>query len=297
MLTRRSFAKINLTLEVLGRRPDGYHEIRSVLQTIGLHDTLTFRPFPGLSLRCGVPSLAAADNLVLEAAQALQRAAGTRQGAAIELAKRIPVAAGLGGGSGDAAAALLALNRLWQLNWPLEKLAQIAARVGSDVPFFLYGGTALVRGRGEQVEPLPPSPARWVVLLRPPIDIPNKTRALYAALGDEDYSDGSRAEGLAAALREGKDFGDGDLCNAFEGPAGRLFPPILAARQQLLRAGAPPPHLAGSGPTWFVLYRSPEEARALRRRLARAGLAATLTRTLAAGAALAPGGVRAIMQP
>jgi 4-diphosphocytidyl-2-C-methyl-D-erythritol kinase len=162
-MLRLAHAKINLTLDVLGRRPDGYHELRSVMQTVSLADELTVEAAPHLSLEvdrdgssppghAGVPEGRA--NLVWRAAEELRRRRGYQGGARLRLCKRIPAAAGLGGGSSDAAATLLSLNALWGLRCSRADLVEVAAALGSDVPFFLWGGTALVSVRGERVQPL-----------------------------------------------------------------------------------------------------------------------------------------------
>src|SRR5512145_2350061 len=148
-------AKVNLTLEVLGKRPDGYHEIATVMQTVDLADRLTLEDAETLELdasAAGVPT--DGTNLALRAAMALRETVGITRGVRISLDKRIPVAAGLGGGSADAAAVLLGLNRLWGLRWPRARLEAIAVTLGMDVPFFLRGGGALATGRGEQLEPV-----------------------------------------------------------------------------------------------------------------------------------------------
>ncbi|MDO9066452.1 MAG: 4-(cytidine 5'-diphospho)-2-C-methyl-D-erythritol kinase, partial [Chloroflexota bacterium] len=162
-------AKINLTLEALGRYPDGYHEIVSILQTIDLCDTLTVESSSHLHLAAPGLDCDESDNLVLKAAQLLREATGCSLGAEMLLTKHIPAASGLGGGSSDAATALVALNQLWELGLGSEALADLAARLGSDVPFFLGGATALARGRGERLEPLPPQTGLWVVLTVPPV--------------------------------------------------------------------------------------------------------------------------------
>jgi len=142
-LTLQAYAKINLTLEVLAKRPDGYHDISSILQTISLADTLTFEPDKTLDCRCNVSSLQTPDNLVLKAAKLLQATIGSNKGAIINLTKKIPIASGLGSGATNAATTLNGLNQVWELNLSLDKLSNLAAKLGSDVAFFLYGGTAL----------------------------------------------------------------------------------------------------------------------------------------------------------
>src|SRR4030042_180950 len=155
MIPLKAYAKINLTLEALSKRPDGYHEIASVRQATSLADTLTFEPAETLDFNCDVPELQTGDNLVLKAARLLKEISGYKKGARINLTKKIPLAAGLGSGSTDAAATLVGLNKLWGLNLSRAKLLELAAKLGSDVPFFLYGGTALAQERGEQGTPLP----------------------------------------------------------------------------------------------------------------------------------------------
>ncbi len=166
-------AKINLTLAVLGRRGDGYHRLASVIQTISLADTLRFDVGAVAdSFTCDIAALATPDNLVARAA-ALLRAEAQRPDlmASIELRKEVPTQGGLGGGSGDAAATLVALNALWRLGLPLERLEALATRLGSDTPCLVYGGTTRIAGRGEIVQPLPDAEPLWLALAKPPVDI------------------------------------------------------------------------------------------------------------------------------
>ncbi|MDP3046197.1 MAG: 4-(cytidine 5'-diphospho)-2-C-methyl-D-erythritol kinase [Chloroflexota bacterium] len=271
-------AKINLTLEVLGKRPDGCHEIVSILQTIDLCDTLTVESSSHLRLAAPGLDCDESDNLVLKAAQLLRDATSCSLGAEILLEKRIPSSAGLGGGSSDAATALVALNQLWELGLGSEALADLAARLGSDVPFFFLGGaTSLARGRGELLEPLPPLADLWVVLTVPPVIIPHKTKALYAALTPADFSDGSASLHLAQQLRAGDRLPFQALRNVFERPAFALYPLIASYREAMLAAGAPFVRLSGSGPALFTLYHARRDARALVHRLAGEGMPAHLT--------------------
>jgi 4-diphosphocytidyl-2-C-methyl-D-erythritol kinase len=167
-------AKLNLFLEVLGRRPDGYHEIESLMVAVNLHDSLTFTDDPTgeISLRCNEPTLpVGGDNLVVMAADRLKASARSLRGARIVLDKAIPAESGLAGGSSDAAATLLALDRLWDLRLPAEQLHELAAEIGSDVAFFIHGPAAVCRGRGERVEPVPLRQHYHFVLVRPPVGI------------------------------------------------------------------------------------------------------------------------------
>jgi 4-diphosphocytidyl-2-C-methyl-D-erythritol kinase len=275
-----AYAKVNLALEVLGKRPDGYHEIVSVLQTISLADTLVCEPHDTLQFRCDVPGLQSPDNLVLRAAEVLQRATGVQRGSSIHLRKRIPVAAGLGSGATDAAAALVGLDRLWGTHLPADRLAALAADLGSDVPFFLCGGTALARGRGDRVSALPPPPEVCMVVLKPDIVIAGKTARLYSMLNAGHFSDGDRTERLAASLREGGDIEESLLYNVFESVAFDCMPELPGYRSRFLEAGAARVHLAGAGPALFALVPGEAEGRAVRANLESLGLEAYVARTV-----------------
>ncbi|MEW6233614.1 MAG: 4-(cytidine 5'-diphospho)-2-C-methyl-D-erythritol kinase [Chloroflexota bacterium] len=274
MFTRFAYAKINLTLDILGRRPDGYHEIASVMQAISLHDTLVFSKGPGLCVECSDRRLAGPDNLVHRAAELLRREMGGVQGARVRLTKRIPLAAGLGGGSSDAACALLGLNALWRLGLGQERLAELASRLGSDVPFFLTGGTALVQGRGERVTPLPPPAPAWLVLAVQPVGVSAKTRTLYEALQPGDYTDGSATRRMVEDIERQGRIDPRLTFNAFEPLAFRLFPELERVRTAMLEAGASLVRLSGSGPAMFTIVPDRRTAHALRRRLAAGGVEA-----------------------
>jgi 4-diphosphocytidyl-2-C-methyl-D-erythritol kinase len=269
-LVLRAPAKVNLTLEVVGRRPDGYHDICTVMQAITLADELSLRPAPELSLRCSRPELETPDNLVWRAAMLVRRETGATQGAAIFLDKRIPIAAGLGGGSSDAAAALRGLNELWGLGLGPAQLMELAARIGSDVPFFLLrGGCALAEGRGERLTELPPLPPHWLVLVKPPIGI--SAGAVYGAFPRERWSDCTRTRAWLAQVRQ---LGAGRLPDPFndlEEIALQVAPEAARARDALLAAGAPRPVMAGSGSTFFAVFESRAEAMAAYRRVPAGG--------------------------
>jgi 4-diphosphocytidyl-2-C-methyl-D-erythritol kinase len=240
-------AKINWTLEVLGRPPEaGYHEVRTVIQTVELCDALDLAPADGLEMEVEGALEPFEDDLVLRAAALL--GGGGDGGASVRLSKRIPAAAGLGGGSSDAAATLRALNELWRLGYTDAQLAEMGAGIGSDVAFFVYGGTALAEGRGERVTPLPDVPPTWLVLVVPPFRLPEKTRHMYSALTPADFSDGSRTEALLRRLRQGRPIAEEGLYNAFERAAYDVFEGLHAYRDALLAAGAGGVHLAGSRP-------------------------------------------------
>ncbi len=264
----RAYAKINLTLDVLGRRADGYHELATVMQEIDLYDTLclTATDDGQVQLLCSVPELNNTENLAVRAAELVRRQLGLEQGVRIELLKRIPVAAGLGGGSSDAAAVLLALRR--QLPLSPTDLPALAAALGSDVPFFLTGGLALCEGRGERVQRLDaqlPSSMRWLLLLKPAISI--STAAVFRNLSASDYTDGSHSRAVCAALMEGRSPEPQELHNALERGVLEHYPEVARAREALLQAGAPLVRLSGSGPTLFAPFADLAQAVTVQRRL------------------------------
>ena len=263
-------AKVNLTLEVLGRRPDGYHEVRTVMQAVDLCDELVLAPSTELSLSVAPADAAPVEaNLVLRAAEALAAHAGVTDGAAITLRKHIPTAAGLGGGSSDAGATLLGLRRLWDLAVEDGELADIAASLGSDVPFFLCGGTALATGRGETLLPLPSPQEGAVVLLAPGAPEPeDKTRRLYGMLRPEHYAGGEATDEVVGRLHAGEPVAD-MLVNTFEAVAADAYAAHRGYREALPRSV-----LAGAGPSVFALFAHEAEARLAADRLARQGYSA-----------------------
>jgi 4-diphosphocytidyl-2-C-methyl-D-erythritol kinase len=278
MLTVLAPAKINLTLEVVGKRPDGFHEIRSVIQTINLCDSLRFRLSGKLRFSCDNPDFVIEESLMSRAAALLQEASGFSKGATIEIKKRIPLSSGLGGDSSDTAAILNGLNRLWQLGLSLEELVALAPRLGSDVAFFLYGGTALVAGRGEIVTPLPSLPPSWVVLVVPDVPrMPEKTKQLYASLKPNHYTDGQITKKFIKTL--GK-FKPSLLFNTFENVAFARFPGLEVYKEHLIKLGASNVHLAGSGPALFTMLKDKAEAENLYRRCQQQGLECYLTETI-----------------
>ncbi len=261
-------AKINLVLEVLGKRNDGYHEIRSLVQAIDLCDTLTFDLADSISLKCSEPSLETPDNLVIKAAELLRQRGGQGKGARIKLEKRIPWAAGLGGGSSDAAATLLALNVLWDLKMATSELIDLGARLGSDVPFFIHCRAAVIEGRGEKVEPVPVSARSWFVLLVPDLPkMPDKTRRLYACLDSGHFSDGHLVDTALKCWSTDMPVTPSLLFNVFDKVAFEAFPGLEAYWKRFEEAGAENIHLAGSGPTLFTLFNSKIETAKIYRNL------------------------------
>lgn len=271
-------AKINLTLEILGKRTDGYHNLVSIMQTIDLHDTIELSPAAGVTLECDDPALAGDANLALRAANMLREAAGIRQGVNVRLEKRVPVAAGLGGGSSDAAAVLSALNRLWKLDWPVDRLEQLAIQLGADVPFFLHGGAALVQGKGEDVVPLPAPQIDWIVLLAPEIELPGKTGRLFGFVAPENYTRGVLSHKLAGRIRGGGDTPEQFFFNAFDQIAIKAFPDLDRFRTAFKAVGAREVVLCGAGPSMFAVAPSREFGLAWQLMLNGRGMRAFLTR-------------------
>ena len=281
MLTSLAPAKINLVLEVLSRRDDGYHEIRSLVQIISLCDVLSFGPAKGVSLECTEPGLQTSDNLVIQAAELLRKAGGYEKGVKIGLEKRIPWGAGLGGGSSDAAVTLLALDRLWELELTTSDLTELAAKLGSDVPFFIHKGTALVEGRGEKVTPLLASAPSWFVLLLPPLpQMPHKTQQLYARLDDQHFTEGQFVGKALEAWSQNRQISPFLLFNVFDNIAFDAFPGLEDYWRRFEEAGASDIHLVGSGPALFAPVDNETRAEELHQRLCQQGLEAYSVSTI-----------------
>ena len=254
----KAHAKLNLCLEVLGRRPDGYHEVRTVMQAIDLADDLEIVPCSTLRVRCEDPALEGENNLVWMAASALAASCGRLPLAEIWLKKRVPAGMGLGGGSSDAAAALLALNKFWELNLPLRKLVEIGSRLGSDVPFFFWGGAALASGRGDIIEPVPVEAGVQVTLVCPESTIQSKTARMYGRLGSDDFSDGSVTRRCLRNLTAGQ-LTDDLFYNVFQNIAIREFPGLEDIFDAVTCACGRRPHLTGAGPAMFLIPSSEGE--------------------------------------
>ncbi|UCB43268.1 MAG: 4-(cytidine 5'-diphospho)-2-C-methyl-D-erythritol kinase [Dehalococcoidales bacterium] len=282
MLTVKAPAKLNLTLEVLGKRADGYHEIRSVVQAIDLCDTLRFEESSQTVFNSSMPDWLPEESLVSKATSLLSDAIGCIAGLNIEIDKHIPLMSGLGGDSSDAAAVLVGLNRLWELDLSQEKLLGLAAELGSDVAFFLHGGTALMEGRGEVITPLPRLSETWVVLVVPVVPREaGKTGRAYAGLDESDYTDGQRTDRLVSVLKAGDKLEPAMLYNVFERTIFKNYPEIYEYRQQMMTSGADRVHLAGSGPTLFTLAGDKAMAEGLYHRLQQQGMETCLVKTLA----------------
>ncbi len=275
----RCYAKINLTLEVLGRRADGFHDLASLVHTINLADDLRLEPAEEILTRVeGIEALE--NNLVTRATYLLASSTNTRSGVELTLVKRIPTAAGLGGGSSDAATTLVGLNGLWQTRLGYHALSTLAAQLGSDVPFFVRGGAAVMRGRGELLEPVQPLVGQWLLLAVPRETLPNKTGTLYGALAPNDFSSGDATQAVAARLENGEGLGGALLVNAFARPARAAFSGLGPLWTQLEERCGQQFHLSGAGPALFALAASRAEAEDLAQRVAMPGLQTIVTRTV-----------------
>jgi 4-diphosphocytidyl-2-C-methyl-D-erythritol kinase len=260
-----AFAKVNLRLDVLGRRTDGYHELRTIFQAISLHDVLVLQTKrePGIDLSiAGNPQLAGEsgkDNLVYRAIQELGREIELQHGVRAVLTKRIPVGRGLGGGSSDAAAALVGLLRLTGRRIESAHLLKIASGLGADVPFFLHGGRALGIGRGDEIYPLPDAVRRQVLVISPH-EIAVPTKDAYQWLSDEltNGGDPTKLMGFCALCWSPQ---GGALSNDFEAAVFPRYPRLDAIKRELLQLGAAEASLAGSGSAVFGVYQHPAKAR------------------------------------
>lgn len=276
VLTVRAPAKINWTLRVLGRRSDGYHDIESLVSPVSLYDDLSFSAAgeAGVRLFCDVPDVPVDENnLIIRAARRLAEVSRVSGGVECRLTKRIPVGGGLGGGSSNAASTLTALNRLWRLDWPVWRLAEVAAELGSDVPLFLHGGAVIMTGRGERIRPARLGWQGWVVLVFP--GIPVSTAAVYKAWRPA----GERSSGPASGAGHPGESEPGVLSpeqfaktpsgavqwmewtfNMLEEPALEVCPVLGELVRRLTAMASRPVRVSGSGSTLFTAFDSRDEA-------------------------------------
>ena len=254
MLYVKAPAKINLTLDVLYKRPDNYHEVEMVMTTVDLADRI------GLENRVdGLIKIFSADrfvpdderNFAYQAAKLLKDTYGIKHGVSITIEKEIPIAAGLAGGSSDAAATLRGLNELWNLNLSLDTLAELGAKIGSDVSVCVYGGTALATGRGEKIQELPAPPACWVVLAKPKIGV--STAEIYGNLKVDQIKHPNTKEMLKAIKTNNYELMCRSLGNVLESVTFNLYPEVVTLKEQMQRFGADAVLMSGSGPTVFGL--------------------------------------------
>lgn len=263
MLYIKAPAKINLTLDVLYKRPDNYHEVDMIMTTIDLADRI------GLESRAdGLIKIISTDrfvpdderNFAYQAAKLLKDTYGIKQGVSITIDKEIPIAAGLAGGSSDAAATLRGLNELWNLNLTLDDLAEYGAKIGSDVPFCVYGGTARATGRGEIIEAIAAPPTCWVVLAKPKIGV--STADVYGGLKLDEIRHPNTDQMVQAINNDDYELLCSSLGNVLESVTFKLHPEVVTIKEQMQRFGADAVLMSGSGPTVFGLVDS--ETRATR---------------------------------
>ncbi len=250
-----SFAKINLHLRVLGKRPDGFHELCTVFQTVSLHDRMRFEAAEELSMTCDDPAIPIGEaNLMIRAASRLRESSGTTAGARLHLEKRIPSPGGLAGGSSNAAVTLIGLMRLWELDVADGDLMTIAAELGSDVPFFLEGGTMLGTGRGERLETLPDFECDSLLIVTPNVAV--STAAAYAGLRAESLTSQALATKLTVCRSEAENvLADIEAgANDFENTVLAAFPEIKDVREMLSGLGARKVLLSGSGASVFAIF-------------------------------------------
>ncbi|OXM14541.1 4-(cytidine 5'-diphospho)-2-C-methyl-D-erythritol kinase [Paenibacillus herberti] len=248
-------AKINLLLDVLRKREDGFHEVEMIMTMVDLSDRLEMEELQRdaiiISSQAGYIPLDE-KNLAFQAARLIKERYDVKKGVYIHLDKKIPVAAGLAGGSSDAAAALRGLNRLWKLGIPEEELCLLGAELGSDVPFCVTGGTALATGRGEKLEPIENPPSCWVVLAKPPINV--STADVYGRFRVDAVKQHPSLDGMMSAIRSGSFNGVCDeLGNVLEDVTLQLYPEVSMLKESMLKLGADGVLMSGSGPTVFGL--------------------------------------------
>lgn len=260
-----AYAKINLTLDVLHKRADGYHEVEMVMQSVALADTLTFEPANEFRLVCNNPRLPVDEhNLVTRTAFYLKERYNVTKGAKISLQKNIPLAAGLAGGSSDAAATLHGLNLLWDLRLSTAELIHIGKELGSDIPFCLLGGTALAMGRGEQLTLLPKLPKLWLVLVKPDLDV--STKDIYAHWESWGANQINKSSQMVQAIKESRREGVLEhLSNHLECVTSKLYPQVMDIKQKLVANGALKAVMSGSGPTVYGVMKSESEASRLKK--------------------------------
>ncbi len=275
-ITRKAYAKINLGLDVIRRRPDGYHEVKMIMQTVGICDILTFRKsgrqdgavtlfLDKKELPCGK------ENLVYRAAELLTRTHGLRDGVEITLEKRIPIAAGMAGGSTDAAAVFHGMNELFGLSMSLQEMKDLGVGIGADVPYCIQGGTALSEGIGEILTALPSPPAAYLLIAKPDISV--STKFVYENLHADRLQSHPDIDGMVQALERGSLEGIvSRMENVLETVTVREYPVIHMLKDIMRREGALNALMSGSGPTVFGVYKTREAAEASRLAVEKSGM-------------------------
>ena len=270
-LTVQAAAKVNLYLDILGRRSDGYHEIESIIQSVKLYDKIILRPRRrGIKIACTHPQVPLDEgNICYRAVEILSTVLGMKQGLEIEIQKNIPVGSGLGGASADAAAALIGTRKLFKMDIPFSDLSKLALELGSDVPFCLTGGTALVRGRGEKIMPLPLLKDGWFILVDPGMSI--STSWVYSTLKGELTTKRLNTKLIKELMKkEGiRGVSKFPLYNKLEEVVIERFPTLRDIKAKLIEAGAIGALMTGSGSTIFAVAEDEERAKSILDRLGR----------------------------
>lgn len=270
-ITRKAYAKINLGLDVLKRRPDGYHEVKMVMQTISLHDILTFEEEAGEQItlitneRAELPENAE-DNLIYKAARLIQDTYHITEGVKITLQKNIPIAAGMAGGSTDAAAVFHGLNELWDLHMSLQQMQELGVKLGADIPYCIVGGTSLSEGIGEKLTILPPPPSCFVLIAKP--DICVSTKYVYENLHVNTLKKHPDVDGMVEAIYQGNLQGiTARMENVLETVTEKQYPVIGEIKRVMLAEGAQNALMSGSGPTVFGIFTEKEKAEAAKEKV------------------------------
>ena len=273
-IRREAFAKINLGLEVVRRLPNGYHEVRMIMQTVGICDVLTFRKASsGIHLTVDNEELPTdGNNLIYKAARLLLDAAGIDSGVSITLEKHIPIAAGMAGGSTDAAAALLGINELYEIGYDIDALKQLGVKIGADVPYCIQGGTALAEGIGEILSTLPAPPECHLVIAKPDIHV--STKFVYENLKANELEIHPDIDGMIEGLKKGDLKAiTARLGNVLETVTIPAYPIVDTIKKAMLKSGAEGALMSGSGPTVFGIFTESDKAKLAAREIELSGLA------------------------
>lgn len=274
IISRKAYAKINLGLDVVRRLPNGYHEVRMIMQNVGIYDVLTFaKAEEGITLQVDNQEVPAdGNNLICKAAKLLMETAGIQGGVRITLEKNIPIAAGMAGGSTDAAAAFSGINELYEIGYDIEQLKALGVKIGADVPYCIQGGTALAEGIGEVLSEIPAPPACHLLIAKPDINV--STKFVYENLRANELEYHPDIDGMLKALDAGDLKGITDrLGNVLETVTVPTYPIIQEIKNLMLAAGAENALMSGSGPTVFGMFTDKEQAEAASAEIRKAELA------------------------